>query len=229
MKTFILQIILALLIISSSGCKNHKIKSNEETQVINEIFKELTDSLVYYRAYPPPPPPPLPSSIDTSGNILNDSFSTKKYMELISKIDTSRFVLSLRDSARIDVDFKDRVNEFLYDSAYSDYQAAFKSYLKNDKKKSDLDIAAMRNTGRYELVKSSNIIGLENNTNNPKYDFMYYGEMTISSLFFNDSHTTGFFTCEVFCWRGCNYSYLILIKKVSMTWKIQKMIRLSIA
>jgi hypothetical protein len=229
MKTYTPKLFMTLMIILTLGCQGPKIKSSEEIQALNEIFKDLTDSLIYYPAYPPPPPPSPPSSsgLDSLGKVFIDSLQ-KEYKALISKIDMSKFVISVTDSTAIDTHFKDRIEDIISDSSFFEYKNVFNSYLRNNKLDHLIRIDKITNTGRYKLLKSSSITGLENNFNYPKYDYVYFGQMTISQIYFDQSSTTGFLTCSVFCGRECSYSFLVIIKKIPIAWKIVKMKRLSI-
>lgn len=95
---------LYTLIISFSltiGCHQRESKEEFEKSVLNQVFKELTDSLIYYQSFPPPPPPPLE---DSSGKIIDTNIVI--YHKLIAQIDTTRKVISITDSTMLDRNFK---------------------------------------------------------------------------------------------------------------------------
>ena len=77
-------IFIGLLIISACSHENNEIE--REMSVMNDIFKQLTDSLISHPAYPPPPPPSPPHSSNKEGNLIYSNGVLKyKKLGLIDK------------------------------------------------------------------------------------------------------------------------------------------------
>lgn len=223
-KNIILLITIPLISLLTS-CNLSKKQTNFETQVLNEVFKELTDSLIYYPAYPPPPPPP---EYDSSGTIQINTRSLDRYRKLISQIDTIRKVIAISDSMKIDLDFKDNLDSFYEYFDTIDLKSAVISLRENKLVGRPVEIKHITNTGKYVVILLSSLNSIQSNDNIHKYNFIYYGNMTISRIYFNNTKTKGFFTCEVLCGSQCNYSFLIIVKSHLNKWTIHKMRLLSI-
>jgi len=232
MKFLMFSTFFLLMSTSFLGCTHSSYNEDIEYKVLNEIFGNLTDSLIYYQVFPPPPPiQPLPqkNSVNNGWDIKSYTTANRKYHELISKIDTTKWVLSIHDTMEEPNNFRLRISEFINDTTLSAYRSVFNIYAQAQIRKDIVDLAKIKNTGKYELISSSKIIKNKNTDQSPEYNFVYFGELTISNIYFDKQNTCGFLTCEVRCGYDCHYSYLILLRKIDKKWNIQKGVRLSIA
>lgn len=195
-----------------------------EKKVLNQVFKELTDSLVYYQSFPPPPPPP---EVDSSGNIV-DTSNIVLYRKLLAQIDTSKKIIAMSDSTRLDEHFKERI--YLYQPYFDSlgFELDIDELIKSKSQVIKIDTSQIVNTGRYELMNLSNFNKIQTKHPFLTYYFIYFGNMTLSRIYFDKSFNKGFFTCEI-TGRFFHYSYLIFIKTDASKWVIIKMKRLSIA
>jgi hypothetical protein len=220
---FLLYQLIGLLILTIS-CHSDRYRDELEKRVLNQVFKELTDSLIYYQSFPPPPPPP---EVDYSGNIV-DTSNIVLYRKLVARIDTSKKVIAMSDSTRLDEHFKEWID--LYQPYFDTlgFRHKIEELIKTKIEVTKIDTSQILNTGRYELMNLSNINKIQTKHPFLEYYFVYYGNMTLSRIYFDKSHDKGFFTCEI-TGSFFHYSYLIFIKTGPSKWVITRMKRLSIA
>jgi len=235
MKQYIYFLLIVLINIQCSFDNEF----DNESKITNQIFKDLADSIVFLRIFPPIPPP---SKINENGHILFDSALLKDYNEYISKIDTSIHLLSVFDTLQIeDNTFDESIIGRLKDSTFVNYWDIFNSYLKKKKSNQLIDISKICNLGQYRLEKCSDRNVIQNFkkrifTNKRKIEqyykdtnlkTSYYGLLTLSRVYFNDKY--GFLVCSIFGGTDIYSSHLVLIKKINNKWFIDRVDRLIIA
>jgi hypothetical protein len=190
------------------------------------VFKELTDSLIFYPDFPPPPPPP---GVDSSGKIV-DTSNIVLYRNLVARIDTNKKVIAISDSTRLEDHFKEIDWIELYQPIFDTlgFKLKIDELIKVKTERIKIDTSQIQNTGKYELINLSNISNLRTKHPFLEYNFVYFGKMTLSRIYFDKSYDKGFLTCEM-VGRFFNYSYLIFIENKSSKWVITRMKLLSIA
>jgi hypothetical protein len=223
MKNKIILYQLIGLLSLTISCHSDRYRDEFEKKVLNQVFKELTDSLIYYQSFPPPPPPPM---VDFSGNIV-DTSNIVLYRKLVARIDTSKKVIAMSDSTRLDEHFIEWID--LYQPYFDTLGFRYKVYdlIKSKTEVIKIDTSHILNTGRYELMNLSNFNKIQTKHPFLEYYFVYYGNMTLSRIYFDRSYDKGFFTCEI-TGRFFHSSYLIFINNGPSKWVITKMKRLSI-
>jgi hypothetical protein len=229
---------IGLFLISS--CSMDSFEYRKELQATNDILGQLIDSMVYFPVYPPPPPP---SYNNYTGQLLSDSAkkehdkfvylsdsSQKEYDKLIALIDTSLHVLYIRDSLLINEDYFDhKILDLLKDSSFTDFIGVFDSYIKHQKVIRIINLNEIKISTKFRLIISNNHLEFYQNTKVPKYNYKYYGLITLSRIYFDKDYKHGFLVCNYDCGNDCNYSLLIFIQKNNLKWEIIKYKRLHIA
>jgi len=207
------------------SCHSDRYRIKFEKKVLNQVFKDLTDSLIYYPDFPPPPPPP---EVDSSGKIV-DTSNVVLYRKLVTQIDTNKKVIAMSHSTRLVDHFKEKEWIDLYQPYFDTlgFQLKIDKLIIRSPEVTKIDTLQIQNTGKYVLMNFSSIIKVQTKHPFLKYYFVYYGKMTLSRIYFDKSDDKGFFTCEV-TGRFFNYSYLIFIENKSSKWVITKMKQLSI-
>ena len=229
--TNIIVIIVIAGIVTITGCSNIDSEIKRETRAINDIFKQLTDSIVYYRQFPIPPPPPLPSDIKENDSLFSGHIqSLKEYNKLVSSIDSNRHVISIFDTLlSSSVRLSEAISKFKTSVIYRDYFGAFDSYLENDKKDLFFNLNEIKNTGKYELIYNSEISKQLIKGKKPELKFYYYGSITFTRVYMNKEESNGFLECNLRCGHDCHYDFIVLIKNAEMNWRIDRIILIEVA
>lgn len=209
-------------IITSCNSEANQIKFEKE--VLNQIFKELTDSTIYYISSPPPPPPP---QIDIITDKIIDTSNIVRYLKLLAQIDTTKKVIAISDSTKLVEYFKNQID--LYQPYFDTlgYILSVDELKKSKPEKTMVDTVRLLNTGKYKLIRSSNLKKVQIQHPFAEYNFAFYGTITLSRIYFDEPNDKGFLTCEI-TGRFFHYSFLIFIDNKSSNWSIVKMRRLSI-
>ncbi|HQI44679.1 MAG TPA: hypothetical protein PLC59_01180 [Bacteroidales bacterium] len=233
-KQSVLNIIVIIVIaglVTTTGCNNTGFEIKKETKAINDIFKQLTDSIVYYRQFPIPPPPPLQSDIKENDDLSSGQIqSLKEYNKLMSSIDTNRHVISIFDTLlSSSIRLSETISKFKTSVIYYDYFGAFDSYLENNKKALFFNLNEIKNTGKYELIYYSEISKQLIKGKYPELKFYYYGSITFTRVYMNKEETNGFLECNLRCGQDCHYDFILLIKKAEMNWRIDRIILIGVA
>jgi hypothetical protein len=215
----------SLFIIIFQSCKFDN--GDNEIELLDDIFLELTSIMHVIKTYPPPPPPPAPI-LDSNDSIIG--YDTIEYQLLINKykielekieIDTQNIVLAISDSL---FQYHDEdIEHIKKELPSSEYFEALNSISDSSMKNLWLDIKNIHKTGNYQLRYLSEF---------PKridiwttdYSFNLAGIMSISRIYFDSERQFGIFYCSYNCGGLCGSGNIICTKKVNGKWKIEKTI-----
>ena len=152
------------------------------------------------------------------------------YQKLLSMIDTSKHVLAISDSLKInEFEFDETIKRLIKDTNYYNYSEALNNFIRKKKKSLRVEISKIINSGKYRLTVDFQNHKFNNNLKYPKFEFSFYGVLTLSRIYFNNSHENGFFVCSFYCGTDCHSSYIVFIRKENQGWKIEEFKLLSIA
>ena len=210
---------------------NQVTDSDYETQLLNEIFIELTEKLQIGKILSPPPPSPI---FDNNHKIVgydstNYLVDLKKYKEDIrnSKLDTSKYILAINDSLfSYSDDQFDLIRNNLPSGKYID---AWNSFRENKKKSTWIDLNKFNNTGKFRLFLISDLLKGNDIWEKMALDSKISGIIHISRIHFSKNKNYGIFYCSITCGRLCGHGYAICIERINDQWKIEKTIELWIS
>jgi hypothetical protein len=221
MKVFRLLIcIIALLGLNSC---TYSSETKLESEIINDIFLQITDIDEWYPIFPPPPPPQL---IDKNGNNI-DSLNTEKYKEFISKINTTRHVLSLEDSTYVFLDTAKIIENLKAEGLYILLKKGVTNFIQDNKKGIPIRINEIKNTGQYELIKRSEILprGFNFRKNpNINWTYWYFGNLMFSKPLIDENKKYGLIVFAKKCGYECDVEYILIIRKTKDKWIIDRKI-----
>ncbi len=222
MKVFSLSIYIISLL-SFNSCTNSS-ESKLESEIINDIFLQITDIDRWYPIFPPPPPPQL---IDKNGNINIDSLNEKKYNEFISKINSSRHVLSIEDSTYLSLDTAKIIENLKAEGLYSSFKMGIINFIQDNKNGIPIRINEIKNTGQYELIKRSEILpkGFNFRINpNINWTYCYFGNLMFSKPLIDENKKYGLIVFEKICGYECDVEYILIIRRTKDKWIIDRKI-----
>jgi hypothetical protein len=221
MKTFRLFIYIISLLSLISCSRSSEIKL--ESEIINDIFLQITDSDKWYPIFPPPPPPQL---IDKNGNNI-DSLNAEKYKEFISKINTTRHVLSLEDSTYLFLDTAKIIENLKAEGLYILLKKNVNNFIRDNKNGIPIRINDIKNTGQYELIRRSEIFpkGFNFRKNpNINWTYCYFGNLMFSKPLIDENKKCGLIVFSKKCGYECDIEYILIIRRTKDKWIIDKKI-----
>ena len=236
-----LKIILLILVITTAlfSCQ----EPNEETEILNQIFPELTKVMRLTIIEPIDYPPPLPNSIfpdyfnrerlsDTCINrqdLMNYRSSLEEYNKYLQDYYFNNYAFRL-DSINTVIGIVDSLGYCMACSLEDEMPIQYSDIMENmnasDITPKVLNLKKITNTGFFKLKRTSQIgwypkidfdefVGVER-------DYYLSGVLSISRIHFNKSKTYGLFSCTKFMDHREPYPLLIGIKKTGEEWHIEK-------
>jgi hypothetical protein len=190
----------------------------QETDIINDILLQIVSDK-HFLPLTPPPPAERPIRFDKLKVDSTENNYAREYKKFESKLDTNRFVITIEDSTDIDID-KSLITENLKERGYNDLVGI------RDKsnKKLNIEIDKIKNSGRFELIKRGKQFPKGLNFRRYKgFDltFYYFGNISFSRPFLNDSRDYGYVIYKRECGFECDQDYILIIKKLNNKWTIK--------
>lgn len=202
-----------------TSCTNHRSDIQQETEILNDIFLQVTSDSWFFPLTPPPPA----KIIDDSGNVKDDSLhnpNLEEYYSFVSRLDTSRNVISIEDSTDIIID-DSIVIEKLREYGLETFVEIFNKEKRD--MKLPISIDQIKKTGRYELIGRSSLFPKGFNFkqyNGFDLNFYFFGNMIFSRPFLDKSLMNGFMIYSRECGFECDGDYVLIIKKQNNKWTI---------
>ncbi|MBS2100830.1 hypothetical protein [Carboxylicivirga linearis] len=221
--------VCGLILIS---CNNHQeYDSNEEINVLNDVFVELMGTDNYYM---PLPAPPYPYSLE----LCENNEDSMKYLRWENEISTL-MVNPKEDSLDLVIAFSDtlispdnyehegilnrikHIQSYLPDSIDGSVILPMLNFLIDSTKYELQDglIGKITDTGRYKLRELNQL-----RKEYPRYknmvSFRFIGDLRLSRVIFNEERTHAVFYQEYICGAECGAGDLIWVKKQQEQWTI---------
>jgi len=224
MKTFKVCLFMTTIFFNFYSCSNKESEITLESDIINDIFLQLVTNDEIFPLFPPPPPP---MSLDKSGLVNTDNIKYNKYKDLISKIDSSRYVFSIEDSTALLFDSSLIIETLKDEGLYKYFENSF--YINNNSNKNEIPIKIERikNVGKYELIKRSSLVQKRINFTTGRFlefKYYYFGNLIFSKVFLDKSHELGFIVFIRNCGFECDRKYIVIIERKNNKWIINKRI-----
>jgi hypothetical protein len=225
--------ILLCIILISSACVRNSDKDKKEISVINDVFKELTDSIIHLPMYPlqPFPFPPLQVLSKAKGRIPGYPETAEHYKKewedykkLLKAIDTNQNVISVSDSLlSTDINMTFVVAHYRKDTSCHNYFEAFDSFVAKKKQSQYLDIKELKYKGKFEFVTRSSITN-ESGNRQTVFPYYYYGNLTLTRVYFDKNDHYAFFECDLNCGHYSHDFFLVLLKHNKSGWIIDRLL-----
>ncbi len=204
----------------------HDTIETKEVLILNSVFRQLTDSIIFYRQFPPPPPP-VQEYQDKFDSM--DFKRMDEYDKLYSFVDKDRNVISVTDSLLPStLLMREAIEKYRADTTYNYFFGAFDSFIAKNKGAIHLDINKINDTGKYELQHQSEILK-QYNHGEPVFKFNYFGNLTFTRVYLDKEEKSGFFDCNLHCGQDCHFEFLILIRLYNDKWRIEKINQIAIS
>jgi hypothetical protein len=209
-----IQFIISTIIFYS--CSNDHSIIKLESEIINDIFLQTFPDDYCFPVFPPPPPS------KRIGEPLRqeDSLLIKKYKDLIAKIDQKSYVYSIEDSTRLSIDSV-RIADYLTTIGINNCFEKFHLDKNNIKSEIPIDINQIKDTGKFKLIKRSEILPKGFNFLKPinvNLTYNYFGNLIFSKPYLDDSGKNGFLVCVLECGFECDREFILLIEKQKDKW-----------
>jgi len=207
--------------IKVTDCTTNKHECSMDQLVLTDVFNSLVDKFQRYPVYPPPPPPDM---IFPGGKYKVNVVGRKQYKELLSKIDSTRNVLSINDYTAFTLDSSDLIQRIKYDTTRKNYYGALRVFQLEKKPEILVNIDSLRKLSKFELMRYSRL-QLVKKKEDPKFSFVYYGNLILSRVYIDNQCKYGFFIVELRCGFECDKDFIVFVTR-GLKWSISKIVLL---
>jgi hypothetical protein len=206
-----------LLVAICLSCNNDHLLIKQESEVIKDILLQIVSDSNFYPLTPPPPPQKLISFNNSKIDSMNESYANE-YKKFAEKLDVNRHVISFEDSTDLITD-KSIIVESLKEKNYNGL--IFKTLFQENEKRLPIEIPQIKKFDKFELINRR--VLFPKGFNFKKYKgfdlpFYFYGIVSFSKSYLNDSGDYGFIVYKRECGFECDQKYILIIKKQNNKW-----------